>query len=147
MTTAQEVYKVMLKEHLSPGLRGLGFKGSAGAYELPSETHWMVLGVQASAYSSADGMTFTLNCQVVSHSTWDAMRAERGYLGAKPKPNTVAGSFVWWSRIGELLPEGEDKWWSLRPGDDPAPIAREVLQAVRDFALPAMRSAASSNEE
>jgi hypothetical protein len=136
--TAQDAYKRMIREHLSPRLRALGFKGSGGAYEWPSESHWIVLGVQASQFSSADGVKFTLNCQVVRRDVWEEARQKDSYLGSKPKPNTVAGSFVWWARIGSLMPGGEDKWWWLRPSDDVEALPEEVGSAVQEYVVPAI---------
>lgn len=139
MATAQDAYKVMLRDHLSPKLRANGFKGSAGAYELPSQSHWVVLGIQASVYSSKDEVKFTLNCQVVPRDVWEEARGERPYLGEKPKPNTIAGGFLWHSRIGMLMPAGQDQWWSLRASDNAEVLAGEVAAAVRDYLLPAIR--------
>jgi len=139
MATAQDAYKVMVRDHLSPKLRANGFKGSAGAYELPSQSHWVVLGVQASAYSSKDEVKFTVNCQAVPRDVWEEARVERTYLGKKPKPNTIAGGFLWHSRIGKVMPAGQDKWWSLRPSDNAEVLAGEVAAAVRDHLLPAIR--------
>jgi hypothetical protein len=137
--TAQDAYKTMLRDHLSPRLRALGFKGSAGAYDWSSQSHWIILGVQASQFSDRDEMRFTLNCQVVRRDVWEEARLENSYVGPKPKPNTMAGNFVWWTRIGRLLPGGEDKWWSLGPSDDAEALATEVACAVQTFALPAMQ--------
>ena len=139
MVTAQDAYKAMIRDLLSPGLRALGFKGSGGAYEWPSESHWIILGVQASKFSSANGVKFTLNCQVVRRDTWDEARRELSYLGSRPKPNTIAGGFVWHARIGKLMPVGEDKWWWLRASDDIAAIADEVAAAVRAYVVPAVQ--------
>ena len=84
-------------------------------------------------------MKFTLNCQVVRRDTWDEARRERSYLGSSPKPNTIAGGFVWHARIGKLMPDGEDKWWWLRASDDVVAIADEVAAAVRDYVVPAVQ--------
>ena len=129
----------MVRDHLSPRLRAEGFRGSGGGYELPSPTHWIVLGVQASQFSSADSVQFTLNCQVIRRDEWEAVRSTLAHLGAKPKPNTVAGSFVWWSRIGTLMPEAKDKWWSLDANDDLDRVAEEVADSVRKYVVPAVR--------
>lgn len=111
------------------------------AYDLPSPTHWIVLGVQGSQYNTAEAAKFTLNCQVVRRDTWDEARRERPYLGPKPNPNTIAGTFVWESRIGSLMPAGQDTWWRIHPSDDPGVIAEEVATAVRQYVLPAIQRA------
>jgi hypothetical protein len=137
-TTAQDAYKAMIRDHLSPRLRALGFKGSGGAYEWPSQSHWIILGVQKSQSSSATAVKFTLNCQVVRRDVWEKERQEHSYLGEKPNPNTIAGN-VWWSRIGRLMSGGEDKWWWLRPSQDLAGLAEEVASAVHQYVVRAMQ--------
>jgi hypothetical protein len=47
----------------------------------------------------------------------------------------------WRARIGELMPGSPDHWWTLAAGDSTEALAREVVFAVRDYALPAMQSA------
>jgi hypothetical protein len=138
MPTAQDAYKGMIRDYLSPCLRQLGFKGSGGSYELPSDSHWILLGVQASQFSSAESVNFTINCKVVRRNRYDAARRQHLYLGPKPKPNTSAGSYGWSSRIGKLLPGGEDHWWVLRPTDSIDDLVEDVTIAVRDYVLPAV---------
>lgn len=144
MATAQDRFSSMVRDLVSPELRRMGFKGSGGRYELPSTTHWIVVGFQASQFSSADSMRFTVNCQVVRRDTWEEFRKERPYIGPKPKPNTVAGNFVWWTRIGSLMPPGEDQWWTLTAHDDIKAIAEDVLAAITQFVLPAIEREVSS---
>jgi hypothetical protein len=144
MATAQDAYKIMIRDHLSPRLRAAGFKGSSGAYELPSPSHWVVLGVQASQFSNAAEVRFTMNCQVVRRDAWEDARRERTHLGSKPKPNTIAGGFLWHSRIGKLMPAGQDKWWSLHPNDPLEVLAEEVVAAVTDYLLPAIQGEISA---
>jgi hypothetical protein len=80
-----------------------------------------------------------LNVTVVPKDVWDHARAERSHLPAKPAPNTFYGSWVWQSRIGKLLPGGEDKWWWLSADEDWTGPAHEVVEAVRTYVLPEMR--------
>lgn len=137
----------MIRDCLSPRLRALGFKGSGGAYEWPSESHWAIVGVQASQFSSAAGVKFTLNYQVVRRDAWDEARRDRTYLGVRPKPNSIAGSFVWHARIGKLMAGGENKWWSLSPSTDAEAIAAEVAAAVENYVVPSIqRELAASGE-
>jgi hypothetical protein len=59
-----------------------------------------------------------------------------------PPPTKTAGA-GWEAPIGELVtvagfPIGE-LWWELEAGKPFDSLSREVLSAVREFALPAMR--------
>jgi hypothetical protein len=140
VSTAQETFRRMIKTHLAPGLRALGFKGSGRNYELPCPDHWVMLGLQGSKWSDSGEALFTINLLVVSRSVWERERAQLPYLGPKPKPNQLPGTFAWWERIGSLMPEREDKWWTVKAGMDTEDLSREVLLAVESYGLPAMRA-------
>jgi hypothetical protein len=56
-------------------------------------------------------------------------------------------SVIWTARIDDLIPRdfrGQDTkgWmgWAIHAEADPAPVADEVVSAIRDHALPAMRA-------
>jgi hypothetical protein len=139
VATAQETYAEMLKTLVAPGLRAIGFKGSAQDYRLQSDDYWALLGFQKSTSSDASHVRFTCNVLVVSKSRWDAVRAESPHLPERPTATTFWGTFVWQKRIGALLPGGEDLWWEAEADGDLAELAGAVLWAVQDYALPAMR--------
>lgn len=142
--TAQETFKRMLRDVIAPALRMAGMRGSGGVYSIPSETHWVQLGFQRSQFNTAESVKFTVNCKVVRKDVWSTMYEERPYIGKTPRPNVRSGDFEWASRIGSLMPSGEDTWWSLGAGQETAGVAQEVLEAIRSFALPALTSAQST---
>lgn len=138
--TAQESFATLMRLHVAPALRDLGFKGSGAVFNLPEAGFWASVGFQRSVYSDRDEVRFTANLTVVSRSVWQAIRAEKPYLPERPAPNTFYGRSVWQERIGGLLPGGEDKWWHLGPDTDLEALARDVVAAISDFGLPAMRA-------
>jgi hypothetical protein len=142
--TAQESFAQFTNRYLAPGLRTLGFKGSGRAFELPSASHWVQLGIQRSRHSDASRIDFTLNCQVIGRAAWDEARRERSDLPERPSPNTRYGTFAWDRRIGLLMPDARDTWWTLTADTDQAALATEVLEAVRRWALPAYQGQASA---
>ena len=130
----------MLREQVAPRLRELGFKGSGQAYTLPSDTHWAIMGFQKSKWSDAESLEFTANVTVAERAKWEEERQARPYLPAKPSPNTHYGDYIWQERIGTLRPTGGDQWWRVRAGMKTDALAADVVAAVRDYALPAMRA-------
>lgn len=120
--------------------QALGFKGSGQHFALPSDSHWALLGIQRSAWGTAQAVRFTLNFTVVSKRAWEALRTERSSLGERPSPNIFYGGAdgIWHRRIGRFLPEGKDHWWELPAGSATNAVAAQVVAAVRDFALPEM---------
>jgi hypothetical protein len=139
--TAQTTYSSMVKDHFAPRLRTLGLRGSGNSYLLPTDDSWALLGLQKSKWSTAEVVEFTISVTVVSHQTWDSLRAARPHLRDRPSPNTFYGPEVWWKRIGQLMDLGEDQWWQVRAGEPVAELAEAVAVTVEQFALPAMRDA------
>jgi hypothetical protein len=139
VVTAQQVFNDALRLRIAPALRSFGFKGSGAAYELPSDSHWAILGFQKSVASDRYVVKFTINLTVVSKDIWDAERVDRSYLSTKPTPNVQSGPFAWEKRIGSLMPDRSDHWWSMSTARSIDPVVEDVLFAIQTYALPAMK--------
>lgn len=140
----QEVYADLMKNVFAPALRQSGLKGSGGRFELPSETHWALLGFQKSAYSDAVEVQFTVNLSAIGRDVWAVQAASSPHLGAKPSPTTFYGKWADQVRIGSLTPTGEDLWWSLRRGEDTRAVSDTVVSALLDLAVPWLVTKANS---
>jgi hypothetical protein len=149
MGSALDRFRTMMRQHVAPELRRMGFRGSGQSFVLPSEDYWVLLGFQRSRSSSAEAVRFTVNTTVVSKQEWAQARERASYLPERPTANTSYGTFAWWKRIGRLLPDGQDRWWTLSSGSAIASLAAEVLDAIRTYALPAIHQqleASQSNQ-
>jgi uncharacterized protein DUF4304 len=144
--TAQSLYDLLVKEHLSPGLRALGFKGSSGRYALAGVPPFALLGLQKSTYSDAVEVQFTANLMVVSKDTWLALRSQRPHYPERPSPGTLFGDRVPQARIGSLTPSGEDKWWRVTSPDLLSDVASDFLTDVEAVGVPWMRSQFGTTE-
>jgi hypothetical protein len=142
MATALDIFRLMMRDEIAPELRRMGFKGSGQSFILPSETHWVLLGFQKSRVSNAEFVLFTVNVTAVSKRTWIEARSERSYLSERPSPSSNYGPWAWQSRIGQLLPDRQDKWWTvdIRASMESVKVEvlEEVLDAIRTYALPAI---------
>lgn len=121
----QQVYADLMKTTFAPALREAELRGSGGRFELPSETCWAQLGFQKSAYSDGQEVRFTVNVSVIRRDDWSAQVKSKPYLGRRPTPTARYGPWADQARIGQLTPDGEDKWWRLVRGDvdkDGAPV-------------------------
>jgi hypothetical protein len=139
--TAQDAYKVLIRDSIAPRLRELGFKGSGREFWLSSESFWAGIGFQASAWSDKSAVQFTVNIQVVEKDRWAELVASRPdrHYPQRPAANSSYSSHVAWvTRIGELM-DGQDHWWSTRGVVNLAALAEEVVREIRDRALPEMR--------
>jgi hypothetical protein len=105
---------------------------------LPSETHWVLLGFQKSRASNAELVLFTVNVTAVSKRAWIEARSERSYVPEQPSANMMYGPWAWQQRIGHLLPDRQDKWWTVDTRASMESVKVEVLDAIRTYALPAI---------
>jgi hypothetical protein len=136
--TAQELYAALVKEVLSPGLRGLRLKGSGGRYSLDAPNCWALLSLQKSTYSDAAEAQFTVDLLVANRADWAAARVERPYLPERPSASTTYGEPAIDERIGMLTPEPADKWWRVYPGFDQSAVPTDVLDDIQEFAIPSL---------
>lgn len=134
----------MVKADLSPGFRVRGWSGSGGRYQLPSDSHWVLVGLQKSAYSDRDEVRFAVNPSVVSRSAWDEI-AKRSGRQAAPSPNTHSGPQGRFERLGMLAsPDNRDMWWTVSLRSDLTEVAGSVLTAFDQFGVPWLQNAFES---
>lgn len=138
MSTAQELFKSLMKDHIASKLREIGFKGSGQNYSFPSEEYWALLSFQKSMFSDSNEIRFTMNLLVMSKKEWDKFRSERSNFPTKPNPTTQWG-VGWTRRIGFLIPQKQDFWWSLYGNSDLANLSNEIIGSVINYALPAIK--------
>ena len=136
--TAQQLYKTMIDGMISTRLRKLGMKGSGGRYELPSITHWAMLGFQKSAYSDRAEVRFTINLFVVSHVDWDLEVATHSFQAKKPTAASSANGIPS-KRIGKLG-VGRDYWWILNGETNLHSLSDEVLAEIEAHGLPWLKN-------
>jgi hypothetical protein len=144
MPSAQETFAEMIKLGVRPRLKALGFTGPGTTFVWPSTVCFCQLGIQRSQFSNRDALKFTINVTAADRTAWELARQTKPYLPVKPSPNTFYGIDFWQRRIGKLLPEGEDKWWTVEANQDWGLLADEVVDAVTQVALPGLRQRAGA---
>ena len=138
---------MLMKDSIGPGLRGRGWKGSGLNWVRPHPTHWVLVGWQKSTSSNAATVAVTGNLKVIAKDAWDAENVPAGRVPPRPSSATSWG-VGWEKRLGEVMPDSSgDRWWSVRAGDDLAVIAREVMEALDAFGLPAIEQQLASAAE
>lgn len=137
--TAQDTWDRLVRQHLRPTLRKMGWRGSGNRWEIPDEHSFGLLGLQKSRRSSREEISFTINLSVVSKESWEAWRSLRGEgERALPHPGIAYARSDWSSRIGRLLPDARDTWWSVTPETDVAILGEELLCHIAERAAPAI---------
>ncbi|XAS72002.1 DUF4304 domain-containing protein [Micrococcaceae bacterium Sec5.1] len=142
--TAQDHFRSMVRTELAPELRRLGFRGSGAQFELPSASHWLLLGIQRSTSSTADEVRFTVNLSAVDRQAWITKRETEKWMGVRPSAN-VLGPVTTSMRLGVLI-WGTDTWFAIQPNRSTKDVAFEVLDAISDKGISWLRSQESSNE-
>lgn len=146
-STAQDAYRALLNGHISPALRELGFKGSAGRYHRPSDTHWSLLELQRSAYSDRHGIRFTANLFVVSRRRWQAPGNRVGIQGLEPVDGFYRDTEAL-ARLSMLASQEDiDVWWRLSPASDLADLAAFFIFTVTTYGLPWMDAREQADDD
>jgi hypothetical protein len=136
--SARDVYREMMRETVKPALRRLGFQVSGTTFTLPSTTHLAWIAIQQSPSNTWVRVEFTGSVQVISRAEWALRSASPA--GTKA-PSPIANNYVgWWARLGEVSAYQRDYWWSVWAGLPADDVASDLLAAIQDHALPALKS-------
>lgn len=138
---AQDWFRFMVDTNLAPGLRALGFFGVGRRFRIEGARHWGEVLVEQARSFTARAVRFTVHVGVISRDEWAEQLRVRPYYPAGEVTRTHMG---WQAPIGELVtvsghPIGE-LWWELEVGRPFDSLSNEVLTAVREFALPAIKT-------
>jgi hypothetical protein len=141
--TAQDDYREMIRNHVAPALREMGFKGSGQNYALPSETHWVSLWFQKSRSSDALQFRFTVHLLVVGKDEWEAIREANDLAPGQPRGGWGAPARSWTVSYRPRPNEAPDGWmqiwWELEAGEPIKALANVVISTIRNEALPRIR--------
>ena len=135
---AHEWFQLMVQTDLEPGLRALGLTDEGKRFRLVGIGQVGEIAILQQSTKTAT--RFTLVLSVAGTDEWSSQRRIRPYLRAA---GHKAGA--WQERIGNVMLVGAglpigDLWWQVEAGKPFGKTADEVLSAVREFGLPAMRA-------
>ncbi len=141
--TTQEAYASLLRDHIAPALRLLGFKGSGASFTADQEGVLVNLGFERSRWGDRRETLIAVNLTVASIDDWARARTAFPFLPSRPATNEgylehLFGTGAWQDRVGSLMPGRRDRWWTLRTSTDLASLAEEIVSAIRDYGMPAI---------
>jgi hypothetical protein len=112
MMTAQDLFKHVMRDHITPALRDLGFRGSWYRSLWYQDGDYLgTLWTQKSVHSTKDHVSFTV------------------HLSAGHGPT----SDVYWTRsLLRLIPGNRDPWWTVHATDSAEPAAARFVAAATD---------------
>lgn len=123
-----------IRNFLGDALKAAGFqkKGKNG-FLRQCEDVLQFIEFQKSVKTSDSSLTFSINLGVYSQ------RLARE--GEKPE----VASCHWRTRLGNLMPAPQDRWWDVESEDDAGKASREVLSLLTDYGLPMLDQISSTS--
>lgn len=119
-----------LVDGIADFLQQRGFERRGTIFFRVRPGNWALIALQKSQKTNADAVVFTLNVGVVSE------RLARFFsIPLKPNHLPETSEWHWRQRLGFLLPEGQDKWWTLKASTGLEEVSHEIERAL-ELALP-----------
>jgi hypothetical protein len=113
--SARDGYLRMMRTTVVPELRRLGFTGSGRRFTLQTPKHLGTIAFQQSQGNTWMGVKFTANVSATSSSSG------------------------WTARLGSISHHGGDHWWTVWAGFPSDDVAADLITAIRDHAVPAIK--------
>jgi len=118
--------KACLKPH--------GYSKNGATFRLRSSEIVRIISLQSSMDSTSVLAKVTVNLGVHIVALQDPQR---------PEKNPSVWSTHWNHRIGDLMPEKNDVWWSIHNAAEAVSVATEITRCVEQYALPALAQVTS----
>lgn len=132
MVTAQDEFKNILKR-VERTLPAEGVKRVRHTYYIHRESNVGLIELQKSMRSTRDELFFTVN--VGAYSARIASFARR----SANADHLAISDCHWRERIGFIISENEDKWWSVKSCSDVERVVEEVCSAVTSAMPPLLK--------
>lgn len=114
---------------LRDSLKRRGYSKSGSTFRLRNPDTISIVSLQSSNSSSSSLVKVTVNLGVHIPALQDPQRTEK---------NRSISSCHWRQRIGSLMPEKNDVWWSIQTPEEASSVATAITRAVEQFGLPAV---------
>ena len=140
MNHSSDLIDELVREHVKPDLKELGFKCKASTFFRQNGELTEVIAPQKSKWNEAQEAKFTVNLGVYWPSVQETL--DRACKSFPPKEYECTLR----QRLGPLFDQNRDFWWTVTPQSDVAKIGMEVAEKIKVFALPWLYSASSLDE-
>jgi hypothetical protein len=129
-TTPSKLIDEVLRLGPAPLLKQAGFKKLARRFFRTDSTSTAHLDFQASQWNVSARARFTINLGRYFPSVAEANGQPIVEDSAKQRLLSAG------TRIGHLLPDPQDHWWSIEPDTDLNSLATELVAIIEKYALP-----------
>jgi hypothetical protein len=130
----------LVKTHLKPALKELGFKSKSSTFFRQNGELVEIISPQKSSWNDANESKFTINLGVYWPKIHEILGGPIASLPPKEYECTIR------QRLGSLFDNGKDFWWSVSPNSDIGQIGADVVEKVRHYGLPWLVRATSLDE-
>lgn len=126
------IFSTLMKECVKPFLNDKGYSGRGNTYLINMNRNWLVVNFQKSGKSSSKEVLFTINLGVASVILFTF------FSNAIKRPKIE--DCHWRQRIGFLLPQHSDVWWTIDSKTKHDKLCNEIIGCLNTYALPAIES-------
>lgn len=124
-------------DRIASRLKPLGYRKSGASFLRDCGDVILVVQLQKSQKTTPDTLVVTLNLGIFS-------RVVASRIGRLLTTPTIVDCH-WQERIGFLMPERYDKWWSASTEAEACTVAEELDEALHTFGLPALEQISSTD--
>lgn len=110
-----------------------GFKKKDNTFFINEHNNWGIINFQKSSKSNDKELFFTINLGVINQSIYSFLS------GLTEIQKTSVLDAHWRIRIGHLLPQNKDYWWSLNQNTPIEGIVKEVAEVLITVAIPRIK--------
>lgn len=125
---ASFMFNNLMKECIKPLLVSCSFSSKGNTFISQKNDNWILLNFQKSHKSTANAVIFTVNLGVASSLILD-------FFSKAIRPTTIEDCH-WRQRIGFVLPQHKDTWWTIKYGTDIPLLCNELQHILVAYALP-----------
>ncbi len=129
-------WKAVILDNVQEVLKPAGFLKKGATFIADRGDAVLLVSLQSSSSTSEAKLKATVNLGVFSKTLAET-------LGVPTTTNSVWDAH-WQQRIGFLLPERNDKWWTVGSDAEAREVGAEVADSLRQEALPCLERLAST---
>jgi hypothetical protein len=136
-TPATKLLQKALRETLEPAIVRMGFEGKKRIYRRNRNGLMDIVDIQLWKYNDANRARFTIElglCVPVALEMAAALQSFAYFRSSVASPGITECAER--ERIGILIPEPKDRWWTISSGTDPTAVASEVVTNLEKFGMP-----------
>ena len=134
---SSKAVEAVIRGEVKSFLESEEFKKSGRSFHRQKDELLQVVNFQTTRLNTPDEAQFTINLNVVLpfyHEKWTG----------QPLPkNPGSAAAICSRRLGHILPDGTDRWWTVTPSTDCAAVSREVAELICAVGLLYLEKAAN----